>query len=622
MRWLRNILGGSDPVPSGPPVVAPPATEPVPDWRQRGNDALAAGDLAGAGRCYEQGVAAHPRDAALHLNLGFVLLQQGQASAAAERLREALALHRPEDGLAQDAHFLLGQAQRRLGRPEDALASFAAAVRAQPGFAEPMADALQVCRETGRRDEALGWATQLVQARPTTENRQWHALQLADCGRHAEAADVLAEALAQDAGATQARMQRFGVLFGLRRFEEARAEARAVVDAQGGRDPAALVNLSAALEKLDRLEEALDHVDRALALDPGRRDGMFNRVAILHGLGRHREAVTAARQALARWPDDADLHNNLALMLLLLGEFEDGWAEHEWRMRSDRFSAFRVPEALPLWRGESLAGKTIFLYGEQGFGDSLQFVRYVPQVCAQAGEVVLQVPNGLEPLVDDLAANCRLLPQNVPLPAIDFHCPLMSLPYVLGTREDSIPAPVPYLRADTGEVRAWRETLGSDGFNVGIAWSGNPTHVNDRNRSMPLAMFRQIATPGCRFFTLQPDIREEDRPVLQAWDQARDAGREMRDFAETAAFVEALDLVITVDTSVAHLAGALGKPVWVLLPFVPDWRWLLDRPTSPWYPTARLYRQPVAKDWDTVLAQVRADLAALVADRSGAPRAA
>ena len=613
MRWLRKILGDGAPAASQAPRQAS-STAQDPDWRTLGNDALAAGDLAQALRHYEQGVAARPRDASLRLNLGFVLLQQGRPAQAVGCLQQALALRTSAEDIAHDAHFLLGRAQAALGQPQQALASFSAAIRAKPGFAEPMEDALRLCREAGRHEEALAWAAQLAQAQPTTANRQWHALQLAECGRDAEAAEVLAAACALDPAAAQARVQRFGVLFRLGRFEEALAEARAVVDLQG-RDAGALVNLSAALEKLDRLDEALAYVDQALALDPGRRDAMLNRFAILHGMGRHREAVAAGREALALWPDDADLRLNLALVLLLLGDFEAGWAEHEWRMRCASFSAFRVPARFALWRGENLSGKTIFLYGEQGFGDSLQFLRYVPEVAARAREVVVQVPQGLEPLLTDLPPNCRLLPQGAAMPAVDFHCPLMSLPYVLQTRQDSIPAKVPYVRAEAAAVRSWRARLGQDTLNVGIAWSGKPTYVNDRNRSMALATFRQLATPGCRFYTLQPQLRDTDRPVLAAWEQARDMGREMRDFADTAALVEALDLVVTTDTSVAHLAGALGKPVWVLLAAVPDWRWLLEGTTNAWYPTARLYRQPAAKDWDTVLARVRADLAALVAQR-------
>jgi hypothetical protein len=186
----------------------------------------------------------------------------------------------------------------------------------------------------------------------------------------------------------------------------------------------------------------------------------------------------------------------------------------------------------------------------------------------------------------------------------------MSLPTLLGTRLDSIPAAVPYLRADAARARQWRERLPGDALNVGIAWSGKTTHVNDHNRSMTLATFRAIEVPGCRFVTIQPQLRDVDREALATWPQALDLGSELRDFADTAALVDALDLVISVDTGVAHLAGALARPVWILLPHAPDWRWMLERADSPWYPTARLYRQPAPGRWDPVLAAVRADLEA------------
>jgi hypothetical protein len=192
----------------------------------------------------------------------------------------------------------------------------------------------------------------------------------------------------------------------------------------------------------------------------------------------------------------------------------------------------------------------------------------------------------------------------------------MSLPAVLGTRIDTIPAAVPYLRADPGRTRAWRERLAGDALNVGIAWSGKTTHVNDHNRSMTLATFRAIEAPGCRFVTVQPQLRDVDRDTLAAWPQALDLGRELRDFSDTAALVEALDLVISVDTGVAHLAGALARPLWVLLPHAPDWRWMLEREDTPWYPTARLYRQSAPDDWPGVLVRVQHDLAALTLARS------
>jgi hypothetical protein len=268
----------------------------------------------------------------------------------------------------------------------------------------------------------------------------------------------------------------------------------------------------------------------------------------------------------------------------------------------------------PRWQGESLQGRAIFLHTEQGLGDAIQFLRFVPIVARQCRSLLLLLQPALEPLVrPQLPANCRIVLPGAPLPAVDFHCPLMSVPTVLATTLQTLPAEVPYLRAVSDAVQAWRERLGPGGLRVGVAWSGNPAHTNDNNRSMGVETFRAVATEGCRFFTVQPHTREADRQPMAQWQQVADVGRTLRDFADTAALMEALDLVITVDTSVAHLAGALGRPVWILVPYVPDWRWMLERADSPWYPTARLFRQQAPGDWGPVLQQVRSELAKLAA---------
>lgn len=605
--------GGSD------AAVAPVLSQ---QWRARGNAALAASRIDEAAHCYREAVAADPADPLAHLNLGFALLEQGDWRAALASLQQALALRRPGDDFVHEAHFLAGRAQEAGGQPDLALASMEAAVQARADFVPAIEQALRIAQGLARPAEAVRWAQRLVAVTPTAFTRFVLANELAGCGRDAESASVLAEVCAEEPQQLEAALLYFHVLFRLQRFEQALAQAAHVL-ALTGPDAGSLVNLAATLEKLDRLEEALARVEEALLLDPARRDGLVNRVAILLRQRRVREAAEAARRALDVLPDDAVLHMHLGFALLLLGDFARGWEEHEWRLRGPMFSGYRVPAQYPLWRGESLHGKSIFVYGEQGFGDGIQFVRYVPELARQAREVILQLPEGLAPLAGGLAPNCRQLPQGAAMPAIDFHCPLMSLPHVLGTDAGSVPAAVPYLRAQPQRVADWRARLGQ-GPHVGIAWSGNPTHVNDRNRSIRLDVFRQLACPGWNFVSLQPEVREHDRGVLAAWPQLRDCGGALRDFSETAALVDALDLVITVDTSVAHLAGALGRPVWILLPWVPDWRWMLEGERTPWYPTARLYRQPGPGDWGSVLARVRADLGTLAAGScaGGVPHAA
>jgi tetratricopeptide (TPR) repeat protein len=616
--WLRETFGrrgGGTTAPTAPVASPPPVTPP--NWRKLGNDALAVGNLAEALRCYEQGALADPQDAALRLNLGFVLLEQGQPQAAVERLQGALALRRPGDGCAaHDVHYLLGRAQAASELPAQAVASFEAALAAQPDFAEALEDGARSLHVLERHAEAVAWMQRLLKLRPTTLNKLMLASELRACDRHAEAADLLAPVCAEEPANVDAAVLRYGALMKSSRFVDALAEAERMLALQG---PSArfLVNRSVPLERLGRFEEALACIEQALALEPANRDALVNRCTTLTNLLRLPEAIAAGEAAVQLLPQDPDLHFSLSIPLLMRGDLRRGWQESEWRRRSAGFRGKLLElEGQRPWQGESLRGCTIFLHGEQGLGDIIQFVRYVQPVAAQAQNVLVLVSEALQPLVArNLPANARLLPQGARLPAIDFHCPLMSVPAILGTTVDTIPAEVPYLRADPALVPAWRERLGGDPLNVGMAWAGNPKHTNDHNRSMALAAFRAVDTAGCRFVTVQPELRDADRATFEAWPAAVDLGRELRNFDDTAALMEALDLVLTVDTSVAHLAGALGKPVWILLPHVPDWRWMLERSDSPWYPTARLYRQTSPGDWASLLVRVREDLAALARSR-------
>nr|WP_255428136.1 tetratricopeptide repeat protein [Ramlibacter cellulosilyticus] len=613
---MRDVFGrGGQPAVATRPSPSPSPPPATPAWRTLGNQALAAGDLAEARRCYEQGVLAEPGDAALRMNLGYVLLEQGQFAGAAERLAQALALRRPQDGFAHEAHFLLGRAQAALGQNEDALRSFEAATLLKPDFVEAFDEGTRALHQLERHAEAAQWARRLCDLRPDPFTRMVLGNELLLAGQSGDAAAVLAEVRAADPGNLEAAVLHYRALIKAGRVEEALAAVDRALEL-GGRTAPLLVMRSVPLERLARFDEGLACLDEALALEPHQRDALVNRGSMLLQTLRVAESVAAVEEALRTYPDDADLHWTLSIGLMLLGDYRRGWAEGEWRMRSVAFRNKALQLSQPQWQGEDLAGRTLFVHTEQGFGDAIQFLRFVPQVAARAKEVLLLIPPGLEPLVAGvLPANCRILPQRSLLPPIDFHCPLMSVPAVLGCTLENLPAQVPYLFAEEGKVQAWRARLGTDRLNVGIAWSGNARHVNDHNRSMALATFRSLQAQGCRFVTVQPELREADRAELAAWAEAVDHGRELRNFADTAALVQALDLVITVDTSIAHLAGALGKPVWILLPWVPDWRWMLERSDSPWYPSARLHRQPAAGEWGPVLAQVHRDLAQLAQGR-------
>ncbi|HTP94170.1 MAG TPA: tetratricopeptide repeat-containing glycosyltransferase family protein, partial [Xanthobacteraceae bacterium] len=368
----------------------------------------------------------------------------------------------------------------------------------------------------------------------------------------------------------------------------------------------ALSNRGLTLHALDRFEEALASFDRALTLRPDYAQAFFNRGATLQELKRFEEALASYDRALMLQPDYAEAHWNEALLRLLTGDFARGWRQYEWRWKNQSLALPQRNVPQPLWLGtESAIDKTILLHSEQGFGDTIQFCRYVPLVAARGARVILEVETPLLELMTSLAGATQVLAKGDPLPAFDVHCPLLSLPLAFATRHGTIPSLTPYLSAPAQAVQDWRARLGpKTRLRIGLAWSGRPTHKNDQNRSIALRALMPLLDLDATFVSLQKDVRADDATMLQERGDLFHFGDALRNFADTAALISNLDLVISVDTSVAHLAGALAKPVWVLLPFVPDWRWLLDRDDSPWYPTARLFRQDDARTWDTVVPRV------------------
>jgi len=369
----------------------------------------------------------------------------------------------------------------------------------------------------------------------------------------------------------------------------------------------ALNNLGYALVELHRHEEALLCLERALALKPDLALAWYNRGNALQLLNRVDEALHSYDAALAINPELADAQFSQGVCRLLAGDLERGWPQYEWRWRKPGHQLPRYPE--PLWTGEApLHGKTLLVHHEQGLGDTLHMCRYAPLLAAQGARVILRVQPSLKPL---LAGAYDVVSSDERLPRFDLHIAMLSLPMALRTRLDTIPAAVPYVSAPADRIAAWAQKLGPAAKRrLGLAWSGNPKHENDRKRSIPLTLMRRLLTPAWDCIALQTDLRVTDRLLLAREPALRSYATDQHDFAETAALVAQLDLVICVDTAIAHLAGAMGKPVWLLLPYAPDWRWMLDGETSPWYPNMRLFRQRREGDWDEVLARVAQALAA------------
>lgn len=364
----------------------------------------------------------------------------------------------------------------------------------------------------------------------------------------------------------------------------------------------------AALIALDRYAEAVAACDATLALDPRSAEAHNNRAVALRGLGRLNDAAADVDAALALRPDFADAQVNRSYHELVRGRFETGLPPFEYRPTGTRGALQRRDLPAALWLGaEPLEGRSILLHAEQGLGDTLQFARYAPLVAALGAHVVLEVQRPLHRLLAATAGVEVVIAAGDPVPRTDYRCPLLSLPLAFETRIDSIPLPETYVVAPPIEERL--RLPPATRRRIGLVWSGNPGHQNDRNRSIPFSELAPLLRDvDAEFHLLQTEIRARDRAALAAFPTLVDHAARIGDFADTAALVAQMDLVVSADTSVLHLAGAMSRPVWGLIPFMPDWRWLLRRSDSPWYPTMRLFRQPAHGDWASVVARVTAAL--------------
>ncbi|MES2999268.1 MAG: tetratricopeptide repeat-containing glycosyltransferase family protein [Pseudomonadota bacterium] len=406
-------------------------------------------------------------------------------------------------------------------------------------------------------------------------------------------------------------------------------------------------NRGVALRELGRASEAIQSYDKAIALRPGYARAFFNRGNAFAAMGDLQAAAASYSRAIELEPGNAealanlgnalvaslqvdaaiaqydlairanpafaDGHFNKACALLLKGDLAEGFRLFEWRWKTPGIRMQPRDFNAPLWLGGApLAGRTILLHSEQGLGDTIQFCRYVPLVAAMGARVLVEVPAVLLGVLQTLDCDVEWIARGAPLPAFDCQCPFMSLPLALGTTLHSIPWPGPYLRSDKSHVRKWSDTLGPRVRpRVGLTWSGSRHSANDRNRNLPLATLLAHLPAGCDYFGLQNEVRDSDRAALAGATQVRHLGDGIVDFQDTAALCGLMDVIVSVDTSVAHLAGALGCPVWVLLPLRPDFRWLLGRSDSPWYSSVRLYRQGQDREWAPVLERVAAELEAL-----------
>lgn len=538
------------------------------------------------------------------LQQALAALQAGDLTQT-QRLAQSILKRFPEH---PDALHLLGLAAVRAGRAQDAVAWFTRAVHASPRNPALYSQLGMALREAGRREEAIRNFEHAIALQPdyaVAHNNRGGAL--ADLQRHEEAIASFERALAAAPGYAEAWYNLGNSQTDLRRLDAAIASFRRAIAV----DPDfvdAHNNLGVALAQHNAHEAAVACYRRALALEPQFAHAHNNLGVALADLKRYDEAIAAYEQAIAIDPQYADAQWNLAICRLLLGDFARGWAGYEWRWQQEQVARFRRDYPQPLWRGnEAVAGKTVLLYAEQGLGDMLQFCRYASRVAALGAQVVLEAPPALQAVLSGLAGVARVIAQGASLPPFDVHCPVTSLPLAFHTSADTIPREVPYLAADPGRAAQWQARLGTKQRpRIGIAWSGNL--LPDPNRSMALADALALAGEGIELISLQQEVRAADAALLASCNALRHFGDELKDFADTAALIEAVDLVISIDTSVAHLAGAMGKPLWVMLPYNPDWRWMVDREDCLWYPTARLFRQRAVAQWADVVRRVNAAL--------------
>jgi tetratricopeptide (TPR) repeat protein len=509
-------------------------------------------------------------------------------------------LCKAQGGQMREAHRLMAAALKINAKAPDAWMNFA--------------NVLHALKRDGEALAALDKALALRPGDPDALAKRGNAL--AALERPQEALAAFNAALARQPRHGDALIGRGTVRAALGQTAEALADFDAALTLAPGH-PAALYNRGNALLDLGCYTEALAAFDATLAAAPDHVPAWNNRGRALQALNRHADAVASFDKAIALRQDYANAHSNRALSLLTLGDLRSGFAEYEWRWKRSGIADTRRNYRGPLWLGEyPLAHKTILLHAEQGLGDTIQFARYVPLLARAGATVVLEVQPALKELFATLPGAAEVVARGEPLPAYDVHCPLGSLPLALKTAPDSIPAELPYLRTDTTHIAKWRPALETlPGKRVALAWAGNPAHPNDRNRSIDAALLESLlALDGVSFVSLQRDLRPGDEVWLARHPRLRALGGELADLADSAALLALCDLTIAVDTALAHLAGAMARPVWVMLPFSPDWRWTLAGDVSPWYPRARLFRQPAPGDWASVIARLRDALAGFVGE--------
>ena len=551
------------------------------------------------------------------INTAETVFELGIAYAKANRFMEASAVFcclQPYKNNDVRIPYNLGLIYSLQGKHQLALAAYDSALSIQPDDVEVLINKGSTCNDIKNYVLALEVLDKAIQIRPDIPEA-WSnkGIALNNLNFYQESISAYSEAINLNPSYHEAWSNKSVPLNKLKRF----LEASEVCDKALSLKPdyaEAWSNKGITLNELKRFDEAIAHYDKALSLKPDYAEGWSNKGITLNELKRFDEAIAHYDKAISLKTEYHDAYWNKSLCLLLQGDFENGLQLYESRWTSEKVSEIAGKRCFdkPTWLGaESLQDKTILLYGEQGFGDFIQFCRYVKLVSDLGAKVILEVPQLLASLLENLEGVSQLVIKGQDLPFFDYQCPLLSLPLAFRTNLHTIPKTVGYINLDNHPNKSteWKARLGPKlKPRVGLVWSGNPHHKNDHNRSLLLQDILPYLPTQFEYISLQKEVRKVDRLTLESHPHILSFASHLNDFLDTAALIDNLDLVISVDTSVAHLSAALGKETWVLLPHLPDWRWLLDREDSPWYPSMKLYRQPTIGDWNSVLDKVKLDL--------------
>ncbi len=521
--------------------------------------------------CYQKALQLNPNLAYTYNNLGIILQEKGNFDEAVNYYQKALLL----DPNYADAHYNLGVVFKEQRRLDEAITCFQKALQLNPDFTGAYNNLGLAFHDKGQLDEAILCYQKALQLNPTNI--------YAFCN--------LGNTLAEKG-----------------QLDEAVGYYEKAIELNPN-DAHIYNNLGFIFYNEKQLDKAIPYFQKAIELDPNFAMVYCNLGNALKEKGQFDEAITYYQRALQLDPELVDAHLNMSLLLLLRGNFEEGWKEYGWRWKLKDF--YRRNYSQPLWDGADISGRTILLHAEQGFGDTIQFVRYVPFVAQGRAKVIVECQTELVTLLKSVEGVSQVVSRGEQLHNFVIHCPLLTLPLIFNTTLNSIPAKIPYITVDSMLVQKWQEKIQHDNLKlkIGLVWAGGSTFRGDRNRSCSLEIFSPLAQiKGITLYSLQKGEAAKQARKSPTSIKLIDHTTEIIDFSDTAALIENLDLIITVDTAVAHLAGALGKPVWTLLPFVPDWRWLLNREDSPWYPTMRLFRQPSPGNWEAVMENILDEL--------------